>query len=329
MGTLWKKGMKLDGVNMETTEPTEAVAEPSTQENASEQASPQPEDTANDAESNGLASVSPLCRDGTKVDAIDMRATEPSDGVAKPSTTQENQSERAAPPQEDANAAPAVNPKANGRPVAAVEPKCISKKPTIKSAASSGTNTRAAGAATSQRPVNDVRAPNNASTLAVRKTGANAKSSAAGAGAVPKRPAGAAVASSSVRSQTRVPDKRPVGQARTTSATNAAADGTKHTSANGTARKRTGPEVGVVGGARPKNPGKSSEVMSDSENIYAKVFFFSFCCLFSPFHVFSRYHQTFDVYCRQTPYINRAATWCRRRSEDLQVGAALTNNCGR
>lgn len=257
MGTLWKKGMKLDGVNMETTEPTEAVAEPSTQENASEQASVQPEDGVNDAESNGLASVSPLCKGGTKLDAIDVRATEPSDGVAEPATTQENQSERSAPPQEDTNRAPGVNPKANGRPVAAVEPKCISKKPTAKSAASSGTNTRAAGAATSQRPVNDVRAPNNVSTLAVRKTGANAKSAAAGAGAVPKRPVGAAAASSSVRSQTRVPDRRPVGQARTTSATNTAADGTKQTSANGTVRKRTGPEVGAVGGARPKNPGKS------------------------------------------------------------------------
>lgn len=260
MGTLWKKGMKLDGVNMETTEPTEAVAEPSTQENASEQASPQLEDTTNDAESNGFASMSPLCKEGSKLDAIDMGATELSDGVAKPSTTQENQSERAAPSQEDANTTPGINPKAISRPVAAIEPKCISKKPMVKSAASFGTNTRAAGATAvtaPQRPVNDVRAPNNVSTLAVRKTGANAKSAAAGAGAVPKRAVGAAAASSLVRSQTRVPDKRPVGQARTTSATNAAADGTKQTLANGAAKKRTGPEVSVVGGARPKNPGKS------------------------------------------------------------------------
>lgn len=254
VGTLWKKGMKLDGVNMETTEPTEAIAEPSTQENTSEQASPQPEDTANEAESNGLASVSSHCKEGTRLDTIDMRATELSDGVAKPSTTQENQSERAAPLPEDANMAPGVNPKANARPVATVEPKCISKKPTVKSAASSGTNTRAAGA-TSQRPVNDVRAPNNVSTLAARKMGTNAKSAAAGAGAVTKRPVGAAAASSSARSQTRVPDKRPVGQARTTSATNAAADATKQTLANGTARKRTGPEA--VGGVRPKNTSKS------------------------------------------------------------------------
>lgn len=250
--------MKLDGVNMETTEPTEAVAEPSTQENASEQASPQPEDTANGAGSNGLACVSPLCKEGTNLDGVGVTATEPSEGVAEPSPTQEDQSERAAPPPEDA--APGVDPKANSRPVATVEPKCISKKPTAKSVASSGTNPRAAAAATaSHRPANDVRVPNNVSALAVRKAaGANAKSAAAGAGAVPKRPLGAAAASSSVRSQTRVPDKRPVGQARTTSATSAAANGTKPTSANSTARKKTGPEA--VGGARPKNPGKSPPV---------------------------------------------------------------------
>lgn len=246
--------MKLDGVNMETTEPAEAVAEPTTQENASEQASLQPVATTNE-ESNGLASVSLLCKDGSKPDAIDGRAMGPSDKVAKPSTTQENHSEQAAPQLEDASVAPGVNPKANGRPIAAVEPKCISKKPMVKSAASSGTNTRFPATATSQRPVNEVRAPNNVSALAVRKTGANAKSAAAGAGAVPKRQVGAAVASSSVRSQTRVPDKRPVGQARTTSASNAAGDSTKQTLANGAARKRTGPEA--VGGARPKNPSKS------------------------------------------------------------------------
>lgn len=235
--------MKLDGVNMETTEPAEAAAEPTTQENPSEQASPQPGATANGVESNGLPSVALLCKDGTKLDAIDTRAMEPSDKVAKPTATQENQSEQAAAPQlEDANTAPGVSPKANSRPIAAVEPKCISKKPAVKSAASSGTNTRAPAAATSQRPVNDVRAA------------ANAKS-AAGAGAVPKRPVGAAAASSSVRSQTRVPDKRPVGQARTTSASNAAAHSTKQASANGTARKRAGPEA--VGGARPKNLSKS------------------------------------------------------------------------
>lgn len=261
--------MKLDGVNMDTTEPTEAVAEPSTQENASEQASPQPEDTADEAGSNDLASVSPLCKGGTKLDGVSMTATEPS-GVAEPSPTQENQSERAAPPPEDA--APGVDPKANSRPVATVEPKCISKKPTAKSVASSGTNSRAAAAAAasaSHRPVNDVRVPNNVSALAVRKTaGANAKPAAAGAGAVPKRPVGAAAASSSVRSQTRVPDKRPVGQARTTSATSAAANGTKPTSANSTARKKTGPEA--VGGARPKNPGKSPREECNSHEIPQK-----------------------------------------------------------
>lgn len=251
--------MKLDGVNMETTEPTEAVAEPSTQENASEQASPQPQCTANGAGSNDLASMSPLCKGGTKLDGVNMKATELS-GVAESSPTQENQSERAAPPLVDTNATPGVDPKANSRPVATVEPKCISKKPTAKSVASSTTSSRAAA---SHRPVNDVRVPNNVSALAVRKTGASAKS--ATAGAVPKRPVGAATASSSVRSQTRVPDKRPVGQARTTAATNAAVNGTKPTSANDTARKRTGPEA--VGGARPKNSGKAPREECNSHEI--------------------------------------------------------------
>lgn len=251
--------MKLDGVNMETTEPTEAVAEPFSQENASSQASPQPDDAAKDAGSNGLASVSPLCKEGTKLGDVNVTATEPSSQeVAEPSPTQENQSEEAARPPEDTNAAPGANPKANGRPVASVEPKCSSKKPTAKAAASSGTNPRAGTAtAASHRPVNDVRASNNVSALAVRKMGANAKSTATGMGAVPKRPVGAAAASPSVKSQTRVPDKRPVGQARTTSVVNAAAaaNGTKPTSASGAARKRTqGSEA--VGAARPKNSGE-------------------------------------------------------------------------
>lgn len=258
--------MKLDGVNMETTEPAEAAAEPITQENPSEQASLQPGGAASEEKANGLPPVALLCKDGTKLDAV-----EPSDKVAKPSTTQENHSEQL----EDASTAPGVNPKANGKPIAAVEPKCVSKKPTVKSAPASGGNTRATAAATSQRPANDVRAPTNASAMAVRKTGANAKSAVAGAAAAPKRVAGAAAASASVRSQTRVPDKRSVGQTRTTSASGAAADSAKQSSANGSAWRRTGAEA--VGGARPKNPSKSSSVES---HLHKMNQMFKFCLFF-------------------------------------------------
>lgn len=191
-----------------------------------------------------------------KPDGVNMETTEPTEAVAAPPSTQENIAEQAASQQEDTakDATSAINPKENGKPVAAdpkVEPKSISNKPTAKSAGAFGTNSRPGTA--SHRTVNDVKASNNVSAATVKKTATNAKSAA---GAMPKRPMGtAAAASSSVKSQTRVPDKKPVGQARTTSVTSTVTNGTKPTTMNGTAKKRPGAET--VSTARPKTTGES------------------------------------------------------------------------
>lgn len=204
-----------------------------------------------------------------KPDGVNMETTEPTEAVAAPPSTQENVSEQAASQEEDTakDATSAINPKENGKPVAAdpkVEPKSISNKPTAKSAGAFGTNSRPGTA--SHRTVNDVKASNNVSAATVKKTATNAKSAA---GAVPKRPTGAAAAaaaSSSVKSQTRVPDKKPVGQARTTSVTSTVTNGTKPTTVNGTAKKRPGAET--VSAARPKTTSESpSDGCNSSESI--------------------------------------------------------------
>lgn len=205
-----------------------------------------------------------------KPDGVNMETTEPTEAVAAPSSTQENISEQAASQQEDAakDATSAINPKENGKPVAAdpkVEPKSISNKPTAKSAGAFGTNSRPGTA--SHRTVNDVKASNNVSAATVKKAATNAKSAA---GAVPKRPMGAAAAaSSSVKSQTRVPDKKPVGQARTTSVTSTVTNGTKPTTVNGTAKKRPGAET--VSAARPKTTGESPSHGCNSSDLI-KIF---------------------------------------------------------
>lgn len=195
-----------------------------------------------------------------KPDGVTMETMEPTEVVAEPSSTQENISEQApSQPEEAANdAACGTNPKANGKPVTAdpkIKPKATANKPqpTAKSAGASGSNLRLGAA--SHRTVNDVKASNNVSAAAVKKTATTAKSAAA-AGAVPKRPMGATAASSMVKNQTRVPDKKPVGQARTTSVAAATVtNGTKPTTVNGTAKKKPGAETVSV--ARPKTTGKS------------------------------------------------------------------------
>ncbi|KAM7008907.1 uncharacterized protein prr36a [Tautogolabrus adspersus] len=192
--------MKPDGVNMETTEPTEAAAvaeHPPLQDNTTEQAPSQPGETANDV-------------------------------------------------------APEPAPKANGKPVAAdpkAKPKAVAAKmpPTAKSAGASRAVT------SSQRTVNDVKC-NNVSAAAKKAT-TTTSAKASSTGPVSKRPVGGAAVSSTLKNQTKVPDRKPVGAARTTSAAAAATvtNGTKPTTANGTPKRRPVAET-----VKPKTTASSS-----------------------------------------------------------------------
>lgn len=193
-----------------------------------------------------------------KPDGVTMETTEPTEVAAEPSSTQENASEQGPSQPEEAanNAASGTNPTAGGKTVAAdpkIKPKAVANKPQSKSAAASGTNVRPGAA--SHRTVNDVKASNNASAASAKKTTTAAKPTAGAP--VPKRPTAAvAGASSAVKNQTRVPDKKPVGQARTTSVAAATVtNGTKPTTVNGTAKKRPGAEAAGV--AKTKTAGES------------------------------------------------------------------------
>lgn len=195
-----------------------------------------------------------------KPDGVTMETTEPSEVAAEPSSTQENVSEQGPSHPEEAanNAASGTNPKAGGKTVAAdpkIKPKAVANKPQSKSAAASGTNVRPGAA--SHRTVNDVKASNNASAASAKKTTTAAAAKPAAGAPVPKRPTAAvAGASSAVKNQTRVPDKKPVGQARTTSvAATTVTNGTKPTTANGTAKRRPGAEAAGV--AKTKTTGES------------------------------------------------------------------------
>nr|XP_046266097.1 mucin-17 [Scatophagus argus] len=193
-----------------------------------------------------------------KPDGVTMETTEPSEAaeVAEPTSSQENISEQApSQPEKAANdAASAATPKTNGKPVAAdpkIKPKAVANKTqtTAKSAGASGSNARSGIG--HHRTGNDVKSSNNVSAAAVKKTMTTTAKSAA-VGAVPKRPMGVAAVSSMLKNQTRVPDKKPVGQARTTSvAAVTVTNGTKPTTMNGTAKKRPGTET--VNVARPKS----------------------------------------------------------------------------
>lgn len=195
-----------------------------------------------------------------KPDGVTMETTQSTEAVGgEPSSTQENISEQTPSQPEEAkknDAAPGNAPKTNGKPVAAdpkVKPKAFAKKPqpTAKSAAACGSNVRPGTAST--RTGNDVKASNSVSAAAVKKSSTTAKSAALGA--VPKRPMAVAAVSSMVKNQTRVPDKKPVGQAKTTSVAAATVtNGTKQTTVNGTAKKRPGAETVSV--ARPKTTRK-------------------------------------------------------------------------
>ncbi|XP_076584324.1 uncharacterized protein prr36a [Chaetodon auriga] len=193
-----------------------------------------------------------------KPDGVTMETTEPTEGaagVAEPSEPlQENIPEQApSQPEEIANdAAPGAVPKANVKPVAAkIKPKAVASKtqPTANSAGASGSISRPGAAA--HRTVNDIRSSNSVTAAAVKKTTTTAAAKSSSAGTVPKRPVGVAAVSSAVKNPTRVPDKKPVGPARTTSvAASTVTNGTKPTTVNGTAKKRPGAET--VNVARPK-----------------------------------------------------------------------------
>lgn len=197
-----------------------------------------------------------------KLDGVTMETTEPTEaaGVAEQSPLQDNITEQAPSQPEEAasDIAPEAAPKANGKPVAAdpkVKPKAVATKtqPTVKSTGSSGYNSRAGTA--SHRTVNDVKSSNNVPAVIVKKTATPAAKTSA-AGAVPKRPLGVTSVSTTVKNQTRVPDKKPVGPTRTTSvAAVTVTNGTKPTTVNGTPKKRLVAET--VNVARPKTTGES------------------------------------------------------------------------
>lgn len=197
-----------------------------------------------------------------KPDGVTMETTEPTEdaaGVAEPSSLQENITEQAPlQPEETANdAAPGAAPKANVKPVAAkIKPKAVATKsqPTGNSAGASGSNSRPGTAA--HRTANDIRSSNSVSAVKKTATTTTAAAKSSATGAVPKRPVGVAAVSSVVKNQTRVPDRKPVGLAKTTSVAAATVtNGTKPTTVNGTAKKKPGAET--VNVARPKTTGKS------------------------------------------------------------------------
>uniref|UniRef100_A0A8D0AS80 Flocculation protein FLO11-like n=1 Tax=Sander lucioperca TaxID=283035 RepID=A0A8D0AS80_SANLU len=201
-----------------------------------------------------------------KPDGDTMETTEPTDSaaVAEPSSSQDNITEQApSQPEEAANdAAPGAAPMANGKPVEAapkVKPNAVATKiqstaksagavatkiqPTAKSAGASGSRPGAA----SHRTANYVKSSKNVSAATVKKTAPTASA----VGAVPKRLVGVAAVSSAARNQSRVPDKKPVGPARTASVAAATAtNGTRPTTVNGIPKKR--PVAETVNVARPK-----------------------------------------------------------------------------
>ncbi|XP_075946397.1 uncharacterized protein prr36a [Anarhichas minor] len=201
-----------------------------------------------------------------KPDGDTMETPEPTEAaaVAEPSSSQDNITEQApSQPEEAANdAAPMAAPKADSKPVAAdpkVKPKAVATKmqPAAKPVGASGSQPGAA----SHRTVNGVKSSNLTSVAAVKKPAATAKASAAGA--VPKRPVGGAAVSSTVKNQSRVPDKKPVGPARTTSVAAATAtNGSKATAVNGIPKKR--PVAETVNVARPKTTATASKAAAST-----------------------------------------------------------------
>lgn len=194
-----------------------------------------------------------------KPDGVTMETIETTEaaGVSEQLSSQDNIIEQVPLQPEAANdEALEAAPKANGKPTEAdpkVKPKAVGTKtqPTVKS--TSGSISRPGPA--SHRMVNDVKSSNNVSAVAVKKTTTTtAKTSAAGA--VPKRPLSVAAVSTTVKNQTRVPEKKPARPTRTTLVAAATVtNGTKPTAVNGTPKKR--PAAETVNVAKPKTTGES------------------------------------------------------------------------
>ncbi|XP_037328369.2 protein piccolo [Pungitius pungitius] len=189
-----------------------------------------------------------------KPDGDTMETTEPTDAaaVAEPSSSQGAIATEQAPSQPEEAATDAA-PKANGKPAGAGPKSAATKtQPAAKSAGASGSRPGTA----SLRAVKPFAPPPAA---ALKKTAATAKVAPA-AGVVPKRPAGGvAAASSTVKNQSRGPDKRPFGPARAAAAAAAAAapatatNGSRPT-ANGIPKRRPGAEAVNVARAKAAVP---------------------------------------------------------------------------
>lgn len=185
-----------------------------------------------------------------KSDGDAMETTEATEVVPEPSSTQEATLEQArSQPEPAADSASGTLLKANGKPLALdpkMKPKVDLKKPAAKPTGACVGNPRPGAA--SQRAANDVKAPNN---VVANKTAAAAKPSSA-AGAVPKKHTGVAASSAAVKSQRKVPEKKPVGQSKTASlSASSVANGTKLAAVNGSAKTRPGSET-----VRAKTTGK-------------------------------------------------------------------------
>lgn len=247
-----------------------------------------------------------------KSDGDAMETTEATEAVPEPSSPQEATLEQAPSQPEPADdAAPGNNLKANGKPLAVdpkTKPKVDLKKPVAKSTGASASNSRPGAA--SQRSVNDVKSLNNVSA---KKSTTAAKSSSA-AGAVPKRPMGVATVSAAVKSQTKVPEKKPVGQSRTAVLPSSPIpNGTKLAAVNGSAKTRPGSET-----VRAKTTGKSERprrrlvcviFLTSKMNEYHHIIFFSF----------SSSQQIGSIRGPKTQQFSSEQSWCARLYKDQQV----------
>lgn len=216
-----QEGMKPDGVTMETTEPTEAIV-------------------------------------GTEPSSTQGEAAVAEEREPAPSSNEEDRETAAAPhtAQED-NDAPAVA-EAKVKPNVSLKVKPITNT-TASSVAAGGAKTKASAPPNKQpgtalnRSVNGTHTSSTLTAGRLKKT--TTTTAMAGVtstlGAVPKRPTG--VAASSVRAQTKVADKKPLGNARVPSAAATATNGSEAPLSN-SAPKRA--PVGPVNGARPRTAGE-------------------------------------------------------------------------
>lgn len=174
--------------------------------------------------------------DGVTMDTTD--ATEPNEtaGAAEPSVSQDNITEQTSLQTETASndAASKVAKKANGKSEAA-EPKvkqAVAPKMQAPTKSLAYESKSKSGAA-SHRLVNDVHSNNKMTTA--KKTAALPSAKPALAGAVPKKTVAMAAVSPTVKKQSRVPDRRPVGPVRTSVTAATATNGAKQPTVNGIA----------------------------------------------------------------------------------------------